>query len=193
MTVFSDDNANATASHLKSAVPGEAERISRLGAELDSYSLMHSQYLEETMTGLEIAAATYLFAWAKRRGGKAAERVGVEVDDAVGLLMDRVHRVVADKLGDRSQGLDRLEREAQAGVEEPSATATALVTASLTAAIEDDPGFAAALRKAVVDLQAALSPGVGTGSDGVVSGNSFHGPTAVQSGNHNQQTNHFGA
>ncbi|MDI5969752.1 hypothetical protein POF50_010435 [Streptomyces sp. SL13] len=142
------------------------------------------------MTGIEIAVSAYLFAWAKRRGKPLAERAGQEADGAAGLLMDRLHQVVADKLGD--QGLERLEREAQAGAEEPSATTTALVTASLTAAIEDDPGFAATLHKAVADLHAALSPGVADGG-GMVSGNTFHGPTAVQSGNHNQQTNHFGA
>lgn len=142
------------------------------------------------MTGLEIAVATYLFAWVKQRGKKAAERAGAEVDSAVSGAMDRLHRVVADKLGDRSQGL---EREAQSGAEELSSTAAALVTASLTAAIEDDPGFAVALDKAVADLHAVRSQEAGACSGGVVSGNTFHGATAVQSGDHNTQHNHFGA
>ncbi len=68
------------------------------------------------MTGIEIAVATYLFTWAKRRGKTLAERVGQEADTAGGLLMDRLRQLVVDKLGPRSQGLERLEREATGDV-----------------------------------------------------------------------------
>ncbi len=147
------------------------------------------------MTGIEIAVAAYLFAWAKRRGRPLAERAGQEADTAGELLMGRLHQLVADKLGARSQGLDRLEREAVAGAEEPGRTTGMLVTASLTAAMEDDPVFAAALHRIVADLRAAetTESGAGGGGGGVVGSNTFHGPTAVQTGSHNQQTNHFGA
>ncbi len=67
------------------------------------------------------------------------------------------------------------------------------MAASLTAAMEDDPGFADALRQVVADLQATEDKsGAGAGGGGVVDGNVFHGPAAVQTGSHNQQTNHFG-
>lgn len=107
------------------------------------------------MTGIEIAVGAYLFAWAKRRGKPLAERAGQEADAAAVLLMDRLHAMVRDKLGPRSQGLERLEREAGEDRPEPSATTAGLMAASLTAAMEDDPAFARALRKAVEELDAA--------------------------------------
>jgi hypothetical protein len=144
------------------------------------------------MTGIEIAVATYLFTWAKHRGKTLVERTGQEADAASGLLMDRLHQLVVDKLGPRSQGLERLEREATAGADEPGETTGALVAASLTAAMEDDPAFADALHRAVAELRAAESrDGNGTCGGGVA-GNVFRGPAAVQTGHHNQQTNRFG-
>lgn len=142
------------------------------------------------MTGTEIAVAAYLFAWAKRRGKPLSERAGQEADTAGGLLMDQLHELVVGKLGARSQGLERLERKAAAGAEKLDGTTGTLVSASLTAAMEDDPGFADALRQVVAGLQAAEAGGAVGG--GVVSGNTFNGPAALQSGSRNRQTNHFG-
>ena len=143
------------------------------------------------MTGIEIAVTTYLFAWAKQRARKVGEQSGREVDGIVTAAMQRLHQVVVDKLGAGAQGMERLEREASEGAEEPSRLTAGLVGSSVVAAMEDDEAFAAAVSKAVADLDAAQSdqprhPG------GVV-GNTFHGRTAVQSGHHNHQTNHFGA
>jgi hypothetical protein len=116
------------------------------------------------MTGIEIAVGAYLFAWAKRRAKPLAERAGKEADAAAELLMDRLHTVVEEKLGSASQGLERLAREAAEDLPEPSATTSSLVNASLAAAMEDDPAFAEALRKAVGELDAVRNDGGGGGA-----------------------------
>ncbi|WP_331736921.1 hypothetical protein [Streptomyces sp. NBC_00211] len=48
--------------------------------------------------------------------------------------------------------------------------------------------------RAAAELQQLLEQAATSTSGGVglVSGNTFHGPTAFQAGNHNQQENHFG-
>ena len=116
---------------------------------------------------------------------------GREVDGIVAAAMQRLHQLVTDKLGSGTQGLERLEREAGEGAEEPSTLTAGLMGSSVAAAMEDDMLFADAVRKTVADLNAAQAGQAGR-LGGVV-GNTFHGPTAVQSGDHNQQINHFGA
>lgn len=144
------------------------------------------------MTGLEVAAATYLFTWAKQRGKVAGQRVGDEVDNAVRLAMERLYALVVGKLGSGDRRLGRLEREAGER-DQPTDKALAAVAEDLKSEAEEDPDFAAALHQLVADLQTAQSKaGNGNEGGGAVSGNTFHGPTAVQTGNHNQQTNTFG-
>lgn len=91
--------------------------------------------------------------------------------------------MVVDKLGASAQGLERLEREAGEGAEEPSGLTAGLVGSSVAVAMEDDEVFAAAVSKAVADLDAAQADQAG--QPGGIVGNTFHGPTAVQSGHHN--------
>ncbi|MDR6973566.1 hypothetical protein J2X68_000235 [Streptomyces sp. 3330] len=62
--------------------------------------------------------------------------------------------------------------------------------ASLLDTLADDE------RARLVEQLVQLSKEFGTEggpSRGVVSGNTFHGPTAVQTGDHNRQENHFGS
>ena len=144
------------------------------------------------MTGVEIAAVAYLFAWAKRRAKPMAERAGTEADVAAGLAMDRLHDLVVDKLGPQDRGLARLEKEAADGREEPAQTSAEAMAGALKAEAADDPDFAAALAQAVAELRAAQGRNAGAGGGGTVSGNAFHGPTAIQIGTYSTQTNHFG-
>ena len=51
-------------------------------------------------------------------------------------------------------------------------------------------------RERLIEQLASLVGEFGTGgapSGGALSGNTFHGPTAVQTGDHNRQENHFGS
>ncbi|MFJ1805316.1 MULTISPECIES: hypothetical protein [unclassified Streptomyces] len=45
----------------------------------------------------------------------------------------------------------------------------------------------------LVELTREFGSGDGQPRGGAVSGNTFHGPTAVQTGDHNRQENHFGS
>lgn len=107
------------------------------------------------MTGLEIAAATYLFAWARQRGKKVADRAGTEADGAFGLAMDRLHELIERTFGAGDRQLARLEREAADGREEPSPTAVEALASALRAEAAEDSDFAERLKKAVEDVRAA--------------------------------------
>jgi hypothetical protein len=130
------------------------------------------------MTGIEIAAASYLFRWAKDRLRPVAERAGDEADAATGRLLDRLHALVADRLGARARELTRLDREAAEGRDEPGATTGTLVASTLRAEMEDDPAFADRLTALVEELRAAQA-GSGTGAGDVhnsVTGGTINGP-----------------
>jgi hypothetical protein len=105
------------------------------------------------MTGVEIVVG-YVFAWAVRKARRVAGRADAEVDLALDGAMDRVHGVVARRLGDDPE-LERLEAEAAAGQEEPSALTRQRVEAALSRAAEQDTGFAEALEEAVSAVQEA--------------------------------------
>ncbi|WP_405992295.1 hypothetical protein [Streptomyces sp. NBC_00986] len=105
------------------------------------------------MTGVEIAIG-YVFAWAVRKARRVAGRADAEVDLALDGAMDRVHGVVARRLGDDSE-LERLEAEAAAGQEEPSALTRQRVEAAVSRAVEQDAGFARDLDEAVAAVQEA--------------------------------------
>jgi len=140
------------------------------------------------MTGIELAVG-YLFAWAVRRARPVAERATEEVDQALAAGMDRLHDVVAARLGP-DPALQRVAEEAGSGLEEPTERTRRRLTDSLEDAAERDPEFAAALAEAVAGVRAAE----GTGDAGrAVGGNTFNGPTAFQVGDHNTQTNTFGS
>jgi hypothetical protein len=128
------------------------------------------------MTGIEIAAASYLFRWAKDRLRPVAERVGDEADAATGRLLDRLHGLVADRLGPRARELTRLDREAAEGRDEPGTTTNALVAGTLRAEMEDDPSFAEQLTALIEELRAA-QPGTGAGDvHNSITGGTISGP-----------------
>ncbi|MFK4223424.1 hypothetical protein [Streptomyces sp. NPDC019890] len=105
------------------------------------------------MTGVEIAIG-YVFAWAVRKARRVAGRADAEVDLALDGAMDRVHGVVVRRLGDDAE-LERLEAEAAAGQDEPSALTRHRVGQVVSAAVEEDPGFARELEAAVTAVQEA--------------------------------------
>ncbi|QIZ01063.1 hypothetical protein HEP87_54675 [Streptomyces sp. S1D4-11] len=140
------------------------------------------------MTGVEIAVG-YVFAWAVRKAKRVAGRADGEVDRVLDAGMDRLHDVVGRKLGD-DPALTRAVEEAEAGQDELSERTKRRLTDSLEDAVERDAGFAEELNELVKQLQAASDGGADAG--GALSGNIFHGPTAVQTGNHNRQENRFG-
>ncbi|MGE7439403.1 hypothetical protein [Kitasatospora sp. NPDC001175] len=110
------------------------------------------------------------------------------MDAGLDAAMDRLHEVVSGKLG-HDGSLVRLANEAEAGQQALSDRTRQWVTLAVEDAVEQDPEFAKALREAVAKIQAA---GGSVGGANVMSGNTFMGPTAVQTGDHSRQENHFG-
>ncbi|SEO98873.1 hypothetical protein SAMN05216267_10657 [Actinacidiphila rubida] len=141
------------------------------------------------MVGVELVVG-YVVGWAVRKARRVAGRADAEVDEALDAGMDRLHEVVAARLG----GDPALERaEAEAGVDGPGLTdRTRLrLRLALEEAAEQDPAFQRELAEAVARIQAA-SQAAGPGARAVY-GNTFNGPTALQIGDHTTQTNTFGA
>ncbi|MFJ9635032.1 hypothetical protein ACIRU8_45805 [Streptomyces sp. NPDC101175] len=141
------------------------------------------------MTGIELAAG-YAIAWAVRKAKRVAGRADAEVDHVLDAGMDRVHEVVAARLG-TDPALERVMAEAASEQGEVTGRTRTRLELALEEQAEQDPGFAALLEEAVAAVQAAASeaaPGARA-----VYGNTFNGPTAIQAGDHNTQTNTFGS
>ncbi|MFE9435823.1 hypothetical protein [Streptomyces sp. NPDC006640] len=105
------------------------------------------------MTGVEIAIG-YVFAWAVGKARKVAGRADAEVDLALDGAMDRVHGVVARRLGNDPE-LERLEAEAAAGQDQPSALTRQRVEDVVSRAVAEDADFARELAEAVSAVQEA--------------------------------------
>ncbi|WP_103348826.1 chromosome partitioning protein [Amycolatopsis sp. CA-128772] len=104
------------------------------------------------MTGLEVAVG-WLIAWAVRKAGRVGKRVDAEVDQAIDAGLDRLHDLVAAKLGD-DPALEKLREEA-AQTGEVGTRTQARVRLALEDAVEQDPVFTAAVEKAVAELEAS--------------------------------------
>ncbi|MGW3998380.1 hypothetical protein [Amycolatopsis sp. NPDC004772] len=102
------------------------------------------------MTGLEVAVG-WLIAWAVRKAGRVGKRVDAEVDRAVDAGLDRLHDLVAAKLGD-DPALAKLRDEA-AKTGEVGTRTQARVRLALEDAVEQDPDFTAAIEQAVAGLE----------------------------------------
>lgn len=147
------------------------------------------------MTGIEVAVGV-LFAWAVRKARRVAGRVDAEADRALDAGMDRVHELVSRALGDNDPVLTRLGEEARAGLDQPSERTRQRLALALEDAGDQDPGFADALARAVAQVQQVQQVQAASGHSGIghlVTGATFHGPAALQVGDHNQQTNTFGS
>lgn len=140
------------------------------------------------MGGVELVVG-YVVGWAVRKARRVAGRADGEVDRVLDAGMDRLHEVVVARLGG-DPALERVVTEAGAdgqGVTERTRTRLRL---ALEEAAEQDPAFQGKLTEAVARIQAA-SEAAGPGARAVY-GNIFNGPTALQIGDHNVQTNTFG-
>jgi hypothetical protein len=97
--------------------------------------------------------AGYLIAWALRKARRAAGRLDAEVDAAMDAGLDRLHEVVAVKLGVHP-ALDELDEEA-AGDGEVSELTRQQVELAVTAAARKDDAFGRAVTDLVTRLRAA--------------------------------------
>ena len=141
------------------------------------------------MTGIELAVGL-VAAWAVRKAKRVAGRADAEVNLALDAGMDRVHEVVAARLG-TDPALEQAMTEAASEQGEVTGRTRTRLQLALEEQAEQDPAFASALQEAVESVQAAASkaaPGARA-----VYGNTFNGSTAIQSGDHNTQTNTFGS
>ncbi|MBY8884778.1 hypothetical protein K7472_07955 [Streptomyces sp. PTM05] len=103
------------------------------------------------MTGLEIVVGEFLVAWAARKARRVGKRVDTEIDQALDLGLDRLHELVAGKLGG-DPALAKLAAEIEQSGEASSRTQER-VRLALEDAAETDPGFASDLRAVVQELQ----------------------------------------
>src|SRR5690348_9670888 len=134
------------------------------------------------MVGLELVAG-YLVAWGVRKLKRAGERLDKQADEAIDAGLDRLHDVIAAKLG-ADPALAKLEVEVSQGLE-PSDRTLRRVQDAVEDASEEDPRFAALIEELLAKLEKAR--------DGApsVAGIDLRGARGVQVGNLNTQTNTF--
>ena len=134
------------------------------------------------VVGLELVAG-YLVAWVVRKARRAGQGLDAEVDHAMDLGLDRLHEVVAEKLGD-DPAVTKVEVEATRDGQLSERTHRRVQDAVEEAA-EEDAAFAAALQAAleVLDQARAGAPSV--------AGIDLRDAKGVQVGHHNTQTNTF--
>src|SRR3954465_11865981 len=113
------------------------------------------------MTGIEVVVG-YLIAWAVQKARRVGRRADTEVDAVLDAGMDRLHEVVATKLGG-DPALTKLESEAAAG--EPGERTKERVRLAVEDAAETDPAFANELSELVAKLRAAEA-GAGVAATG---------------------------
>ncbi|MFD4656320.1 hypothetical protein ACFWP2_11905 [Kitasatospora sp. NPDC058444] len=143
------------------------------------------------MVGVELAVGI-LFAWAARKAKRVAGRADAEVDQALDAGMDRLHEVVAARLG-ADPALELMVEEAESGLAEPTGRTRQRLQLALEEATESDPGFAGMLQTAVAEVREAEAAAAPARGGNTMTGNTFHGPTAITVGDHSHQENHFGA
>lgn len=119
------------------------------------------------MMGIELVVG-YLAAWAVRKGRRVAGRADQELDQALDAGMDRLHELVAGKLGG-DPALERLALEGQSG-QEPSERTRQRVQLALEDAADDDPDFGQTLRAAVDRLEELKQQGSAVTATGDAAG-----------------------
>jgi hypothetical protein len=110
----------------------------------------------DVVIGFEVAVG-FLIAWVVRKMGRVGRRVDTEVDQVLDAGLDRLHDVVAAKLGG-DPALEKLRSEAGESGEVGPRT-QARVRLALEEAVEQDPAFAAEFEAAVAQVQAAQQGG----------------------------------
>ncbi|MEU9247429.1 hypothetical protein [Streptomyces sp. NPDC048385] len=109
--------------------------------------------------------AGYVVAWAVRKARQASDRVDAEVDTVIDAGLDKLHTVVAAKLG-AHPALDDLAEEAAAEEGQVSELTRQQVELAVTAAARKDDEFG----RSVTDLVAQLRAAEKNGGTSVVTG-----------------------
>jgi Flp pilus assembly protein TadD len=136
------------------------------------------------MVGLELVTG-YLIAWAVRKSRRVGGRLDAETDLVIDQGLERLHNLVAHKLGS-DPALLRLDEEAGESGEAGERTRRRVQDAVADAA-EHDPEFSTALEAALAELgrEGGGPRALGTAIDA-------RGAQGVQIGNHGVQHNRFG-
>ena len=134
------------------------------------------------MVGLELVAG-YLVAWVVRKARRAGKRLDEETDEIMDAGLDRLHDVIAVKLGS-DPALAKLEADASQGLD-PNERTVRRVRDAVEEATEEDPQFAARVEAVLAQLDQAR------GGAPSVAGIDLRGAKAVQVGDFNTQTNTF--
>ena len=105
------------------------------------------------MTGIEVVVG-YLAAYAWRKARRIAGRADAVVDQGLDAGMDRLHEMVADKLG-LDPALQQLETQAGSDLEAVKVPERTIerVRLALLDEVEKDPGFGTGLEELVARLQ----------------------------------------
>ncbi|MFI6151274.1 hypothetical protein ACIBCA_01050 [Kitasatospora sp. NPDC051170] len=127
------------------------------------------------MTGAEIAVG-YVSAWKVRQAKRVAGRADEEVDRTLDAAMDELHGLVSRRLG-ADPALRRLSEEAER--DEIGDRTRQRVRLALEDAVEEDPAFGEALRRAVeqvrtLDHDSRASGGVSAADGGLAVGGNLH-------------------
>lgn len=101
--------------------------------------------------------AGYVIAWAVRKARRAGGRLDTEVDTVIDAGLDKLHEVVAGKLG-ADPVLEDLAEEA-AGAEQVTELTRQRVELAVTAAARKDGGFAQAVTDLLAQVRAAEQAG----------------------------------
>ena len=101
--------------------------------------------------------AGYVIAWAVRKARRAAGRLDAEVDTAMDAGLDKLHTVVAAKLGTHP-ALDDLAEEAAAEDGRVSELTRQQVELAVTAAARKDDGFGQQVTDLVAEVRAPEQP-----------------------------------
>ena len=107
-----------------------------------------------SLIGLEVLVG-YLIAWGMRKARRAGTRLDADVDEVMDAGLDRLHEMIAAKLGD-DPAVAKLELEAATG--EVSERTRRRVLDALTDAAEGDEEFRGALETLLAELDPAGRP-----------------------------------
>jgi hypothetical protein len=102
--------------------------------------------------------AGYVIAWAMRKARRVGGRLDAETDEAIDAGLDRLHEVVAAKLGEHPV-MEDLDDEAAAGAGHVSELTRQQLELALTAAARKDASFGQAVMELVTRLQDAEQAG----------------------------------
>jgi len=120
------------------------------------------------MVGIELVVG-YLVAWVVRKAKRAGGQADAIVDEAMDAGMERLHRLVAEKLGNESAILQMDAEASQSGdVTDRTRTRVALALEEVT---ETDSTFAAAIQAAAEQVRSTEQTIVESNHGVVIGGN----------------------